>query len=244
MTRMLITRPEPDAAVSAMNLRSLAIIPVMAPLMRLVQLDSALPEPEGFAAIALTSGNTLRALVARKAIHRYRHIKVFTVGDRTAEEAHLLGFTDVVSAGGAFADLVALLAHEKPQGTIFYPSGKDVTGDLAKSLSPFALSVVTTKIYEMVPSQVIAPTVIEQLASGAIQAALFYSRRTAETFVSLVGDKLPKDTHTKLGILCMSEAVAAPLMDARFVRISLADRPTDEAMMSLALAFARELNAG
>jgi uroporphyrinogen-III synthase len=32
-------------------------------------------------------------------------------------------------------------------------------------------------------------------------------------------------------------------MDARFVRISLADRPSDEAMMSLALSFARDQNA-
>jgi uroporphyrinogen-III synthase len=38
----------------------------------------------------------------------------------------------------------------------------------------------------------------------------------------------------------MSEAVAGPLLEARFNRINLADRPDEDAMMALALAFARE----
>jgi uroporphyrinogen-III synthase len=44
-------------------------------------------------------------------------------------------------------------------------------------------------------------------------------------------------------MLCLSEAIAEPLIAAHFVRISLADYPSEEAMMSLALAFARDQNA-
>jgi uroporphyrinogen-III synthase len=243
MTRMLITRPEPDASVSAVSLRALGITPVTFPLMRRISLDVSLPEPEGFAALALTSVNALRALRKRDALARYRNIKVFAVGDRTAEEASMLGFANVVSAGGGFADLVAMLAHAQLDGPVFYPAGKEISGDLGKSLAPFGIMVVTARIYEMVPTTDIEPAILSDLGDGKIDAVLFYSRRTAEIFVSLFGRRLPKHVHTRLGMLCLSENVAAPLMDARFVRISLADRPSDEAMMSLALSFARDQNA-
>jgi uroporphyrinogen-III synthase len=240
---MLITRPEPDASVSAVSLRALGIAPVTFPLMRRISLDVSLPEPNGFAALALTSVNALRALRQRDAITRYRNIKVFAVGDRTAEEASMLGFANVVSAGGGFADLVTMLAHAQLAGPVFYPAGKEISGDLGKSLAPFGIMVVTARIYEMVPATEVEPAILADLGDGKIDAALFYSRRTAEIFVSLFGRQLPKHVHTRLGMLCLSENVAAPLMEARFVRISLADHPSNEAMMTLALSFARDQNA-
>jgi uroporphyrinogen-III synthase len=243
MTRMLITRPEPDATVSAVSLRALDITPVSFPLMRRVTLEVSLPEPDGFAALALTSVNALRALRERNAIQRYRHIKVFAVGNRTADEAMLQGFTNVVSARGGFADLVEMLAHAQLDGPVFYPAGKEIFGDLGKSLAPFGIMVVTARVYEMVPTTEVEPSILADLGDGKFDAALFYSRRTAEIFVSLLGKQLPKHVHTRLGVLCLSENVAAPLMEARFVRISLADYPSDEAMMSLALSFARDQNA-
>ena len=46
----------------------------------------------------------------------------------------------------------------------------------------------------------------------------------------------------KLGMLCLSESVAAPLIAAHFVRVALADHPSEDAMMGLALSFARAQN--
>ena len=45
-------------------------------------------------------------------------------------------------------------------------------------------------------------------------------------------------------MLCLSEAVAEPLIAAHFVRVSLADHPSEEAMMALALSFARDQKMG
>ena len=44
-------------------------------------------------------------------------------------------------------------------------------------------------------------------------------------------------------MLCLSEAVAEPLFDAHFVRVSLAEAPSEQAMMGLALSFSRDQNA-
>jgi uroporphyrinogen-III synthase len=194
--------------------------------------------------MALTSANALRALTARGQLERYRELKVYAVGDRTAEAARTAGFASVVSAGGDLGDLADLLAHSRLTGPVLYPAAKHQSGDLAKSLAPFGVMVVTARVYEMIETAELPDELLAALAGGEIGAALFYSRRTAETFVRKAADfHLPKSVKTRLGMLCLSEHVAAPLIEARFVRVGLADHPSEEAMMTLALAFARDQNA-
>ncbi len=239
---MLVTRPEPDASDTAARLEALGITPVVMPLLSLELLPAELPDPDGIAAIALTSGNALRALEASGSVGRYHHIPVYTVGDRTADRAEELGFSMVTSASGAFADLAELLAHAPIEGPIFYPSGREVSADLGRSLLPFGRTVLAVPVYAMNPPARLDEEVAEGLVRKEIEAALFYSRRTAEAFVRLAGPVLADAQRMSLGMLCMSEAVAEPLVDAHFVRIALAERPDEEAMMGLALSFARDHN--
>lgn len=244
MTRMLVTRPEPDAQETAARLRALGILPVVVPLLELRTLDVSLPDPQGFSAMALTSANALRALAARGDIGRFRGLKVFAVGERTAEAARQAGFADVVAAGGNFGALVGLIAGSKLSGPLFYPAARDQAGDLAKALAPSGLMVVTARVYEMAAASALPADIAAGLGDGSIAAALFYSRRTAATFLAcLDAQPLPGDAHRRLGMLCLSEAVAEPLIAARFVRIGLADHPSEEAMMALCLSFSRERNA-
>lgn len=240
---MLVTRPEPDASDTAARLEALDIETTVCPLLTFEPLQTSLPDPRGFAALALTSANTLRALEARGALDPYMGLRVFTVGGRTAAEARARGFSDVTSAGGTLADLAELLAHAGLEGPVFYPAARQQSGDLAKSLAPFGVMVITAPVYAMNPVAALPVEVRETLAGGGIEAAMFYSRRTAETFVRLATDGLGRAARTRLGVLCISEAVAEPLVGAHFVRVSLADYPSEEAMMGLALSFARDQNA-
>jgi uroporphyrinogen-III synthase len=164
------------------------------------------------------------------------------VGDRTAAAARALGFAKVTSAHGAFADLVELLAHAPLKGPVFYPAPKDMAGDLAKSLAPFGRMVITAPIYRMVTATSVPAEIATALTKGEITAVLLYSRRTADTFVALVGAGLDRAARARLIMLCLSESVAEPLVDAHFVRIALADHPSEDAMMGLALSLARDQN--
>ncbi|MBN9316588.1 MAG: uroporphyrinogen-III synthase [Devosia sp.] len=239
---MLVTRPEPDASDTAARLEALEITPVIAPLLVFEPLPVDLPEPASVAAVALTSANALRALEARGAVERYRHLPAYTVGDRTADMAEALGFAMVTSASGAFADLAEVLVHARIDGPIFYPCGREVSADLGRSLAPFGRQVLAVPVYAMNPPAELHAGVAAALAAGEIDAALFYSRRTAEAFVRLTANLLDRPQRARLGVLCMSEAVAEPLLDAHFVRVGLAERPDEEAMMGLALSFARDHN--
>ena len=238
---MLVTRPDPDASDTAARLGALGIEGVPCPLLVHQTLDGGLPEPRGFAAMAVTSANALRALADRGVLSRYHELPVYAVGDRTAAMAKELGFSNVTSANGAFADLAELLVHAPLAGPIFYPAARDMSADLGKSLAPFGRMVITAEVYAMNPVVTLPDGLAERLG-GDISGALFYSKRTAQTFVRLVERVFDQPTRARFGVLCLSEAVAAPLLDAHFVRVGLADHPSEESMMGLALSFARDQN--
>lgn len=236
--KMLVTRPEPDAQATLARLEALGIEAIAAPLMVRETLDASLPPPDGFTAMVLTSANAVRALIDRGVVAQYQHLPVFAVGDRTAREATQAGFERVSSAAGAFQDLVNAMTIAQLRGPIFYPAGKHQSADLAKAVAPLGIMVATAKVYAMVAAEALPESVLDALGTQ-IGAVLAYSRRSAEIFARLAAD-LPRDRRSKLAMLCLSEAVAEPLLEARFNRISLADWPDEDAMMSLALAVARE----
>ena len=236
---MLVTRPEPDASETAARLSALDIEPIVEPLLTYEPLTTTLPDPSGFAAMVVTSGNALRALHMRGEIDRYKGLKLFAVGDRTAAAARKLGFAEVVSAQGDVRDLIGLLAEAGLNGPIFYPAARVRSGDLGKALARHGIMVITTPVYAMTAAPRFNETTRTHLDGGTLNAALFYSRRTAETFVSLTAALSAK---ARLGMLCLSETVAAPLIAAHFVRVALAEHPSEDAMMGLALSFARDQN--
>jgi uroporphyrinogen-III synthase len=236
--KMLVTRPEPDAQGTVARLNAVGISAIAAPLMVRKTLTPSLPQADGFNAMVLTSANALRALADRGVLEQYRHLPVFAVGDRTAREASQAGFLKVSSAAGALQDLINAMAISGMRGPIFYPTGKHQSGDLAKALAPFGIMVVTAKVYDMVAVEALPDAILADLG-GEIRAALAYSRRSAEIFADLASN-LPRERRNKLALLCLSETVAEPLLEARFSRISLADHPDEDAMISLALAFARD----
>ena len=238
MTRMLVTRPEPDAQSSLARLLALDIDAVAVPVMERVSVDVSLPPADGFAAVVLTSANAVRTLVERNVVGDYAHLPVLAVGDRTARDAEMAGFTHVSSAAGAFADLVNAISLSGLKGPLFYPTGKHQSADLAKAVAPLGVMVATAKIYDMVAIAALPRAILAELGDGRINAVLVYSRRTAEIFADLA-QGLNRTQRQALGMLCMSEAVAEPLLGAHFNRISLADRPDEEAMMAMALGFAR-----
>lgn len=240
---MLVTRPEPDASETAARLGALGIDGLACPLLAHQTLDTSLPDATGFAAMAVTSANALRALRERGLIERYLKLPLYAVGGRTASAAKALGFKQVTHAEGGFVALAELLAHMPLTGPIFYPAARELAGDLAKSLAPFGRMVITAEVYAMNPVESLPLTAAGGFATNSIGAVLLYSKRTAETFVRLADPHIDRLERRQLGMLCLSEQVAEPLFDAHFVRVSLAEQPSEQAMMGLALSFSRDQNA-
>src|SRR5262245_28755000 len=141
--RLLVTRPEQDAARTAQILRQHGHEVLVAPLMHMRSVDVAL-SPGPWAGMLVTSANAIRALPA--SWHAgLRDLPLLTVGDRTTEAARDAGFADARSAQGNAADLVklAVATFRGAPAPVLYFAGEDRTTDLTAALGAHGITVKT-----------------------------------------------------------------------------------------------------
>src|SRR6478609_5987049 len=182
--RVLITRPEREAAALAQALAARGHQAVIAPLFRL----QVLHPPADFAAalaacqaILITSANGARALADA---NEQRSKPVFAVGDTTAATAEGLGFTNVVSASGD-ADALSELVRQRLEpaaGPLLHVSGAEVAGELA----PEGFEVRRIVLYDAQEEKALPDSARAALEARALDAATFFSPRASEVFVRLV----------------------------------------------------------
>jgi len=239
MKRVLVTRPEPDNAQTMACVSALGLKPVRLPLMVRENLETSLPPPDGFTAIVFSSANAVRALAERGELSKYTKLPVFAVGEKTGSAARQAGFDLITIAHGNVSTLMTLLDEQNITGSIFYPSAKTIAHDLTATLAPSGILAITTPVYDMRPLAALQPEIIAELRAKKIDAVLFYSRRTAQIFCRLLLNSLDSSQRVALTCICLSENVAAPLLDAKFSRIVLADYPSEEGIMAATLSFAR-----
>ena len=103
--RLLITRPQEDAAALAKRLSERGIEALIEPMFDIVHQPAGAPGLHGAQAILLTSANGARALAALSTV---RWVPVLAVGDATARTAKELGFIKVESAAGDVETLAAV----------------------------------------------------------------------------------------------------------------------------------------
>ena len=227
--RLLVTRPEPDAARSADALRARGHQVLVAPLLQTQTIAADFGGP--FAAVLMTSANAARALAAHPRAAELTSLPVLTVGARSAEAARAAGFTNVVSAEGALADLVRLAAERFPAGRLLYLAGEDRAGDLAGDLSAHGIAVETAVIYRAVARETLPGEIVD--AIDRLDGVLHYSRRSAETLLRLAERAGVHDAVLSLAHYCLSGEVAVPLRQAGATRITIAARPDETALFDL-----------
>lgn len=105
MRPLVILRPEPGASATAARARKLGIEHVIKqPLFSVSPVSWAVPDPESFDALVLTSANAIRH--GGEGLGHVRRLPVFAVGEATAEEARGAGFDVITSGIGGLAELV------------------------------------------------------------------------------------------------------------------------------------------
>jgi uroporphyrinogen-III synthase len=226
--RVLVTRPEPEASLSAAALRRLGHDPIAAPVLDIV-LDRAVAiDPAGLQAIAVTSVNAVKALAERG----LGSLPLYAVGDATAAAARAAGFSIVISAGGRAGDLVEAVrcGCVPTQGAILYAAGRDRSGDVDGDLRRAGFTVRLVEVYRAEPVRALAAEAVAALGEGAVDAALVFSRRSGEILVSRLTELQMPHIPVHLAVAAISEAAAEPFRRAGFARIRVAARPTADAL--------------
>lgn len=230
---ILITRPREDAEVFAAHLAKLNISSLIEPLL---QIEPILPPPslplEGVQAVLVTSANGIRALVD---VTSRRDFPIFTVGQASAAAAKAVGFSSIASAGGdvhALAALVRERLHPK-KGHLLHVAGTSLAGDLVLSLKDSGYDCRRVALYQAIQSDCFSPAVKSAFLQGKIDAVALFSPRTAAIFANLFLQAELRSIAGRIKIYALSKQVAAQIDKLPWLKILVAKRPDQDAMISL-----------
>lgn len=231
--RLLVTRPDAEAARTAATLRSLGHHVTALPLLRIEAVPDAALGTGPWAAVLFTSANAVRAMAQHCRFRELVELPVYAVGARTRAAAAAAGFGSVRSADGGLGDLVNLLASELPGCDLpmLYPAGRDRSGDLGAALAQHGKIVETVVVYRSVAAVDAKDRLGAALKAAQIDAVLHYSARTAAAFLTLATAAGARESAIAVKHFCLSAQVAAPLIAAGAADVEIAACPNEEALL-------------
>ena len=130
--RVIVTRPEEDAARFSTALAGAGFAPALSPVLAIKFRDAAEPLDAALAGaggLAFTSANGVRAFAR---LTSRRDLPAFAVGRVSAAEATEAGFSDVAAASGDVESLAAVIADAagRLNGPVAHIAGSERRGDL------------------------------------------------------------------------------------------------------------------
>jgi len=227
--RVLVTRPQGDAERTARQLSTRGHDPVLAPVLR-IDRTSEPPPPGPFAAILLTSANAVPALASLGA--QAQDLPIFAVGERTASAAKAW-CRDVRAAEGDAASLAGLVARTAaPDARLLHVAGLNRKPALEARLSERGFAVVTWVTYAAVAAERLPDAGLHAMRDGRLDAALYYSRRTAGIVLDLVKSAGFTTRFLEIPHVCLSTDTAMPLQAAGARLVTVAARPDETSLLA------------
>jgi uroporphyrinogen-III synthase len=229
--RVLVTRPEEDARETAARLKARGHESIVAPLISIRFIDGPVIDLANVRALIATSSNGVRALARRTP---WRGVILFAVGHQTAATAQSEGFKEVLSADGdavALADLVARSAVART-GPLVHATGREASGVLVAELARKGFDVRREVLYETPAVQSLPSAAATALREGVLDAAIFFSQRTARIFCDCVTETGLAPQCAGLIAGCISRATADGLSPLKFREIRIAQAPNQEALLA------------
>lgn len=236
---ILVTRPSPDDALTAKNLRARGFEVLCAPMLRFEAVPFQDDAGVKYGAVIATSANALRAVAPKLANSRLLKLPLFAVGDHTAAAAGEAGFGEVIiSRGDAGALREQIVASAKSKlfkkaSPLLYLAGADLARDLAGELGEKGFTVTTLTTYRMTPAPTLPRDVCDAFVAHEIEAVLHYSRRSARAFLDAARAGGVEISALALPQCCISPAVAAVLREAGATQVSAAGTPDENALFEV-----------
>jgi len=211
MRRLLVLRPEPGASETVSRARVLGLEAISIPLFAVEPLGWTVPDGE-FDALLMTSANAVRH--GGTQLEVLRTLAVHAVGEATAAAARQAGLT-VTTVGDAGVE--ELLTRIDPNIRLLHLCGEDRRGP-----SDARQSITAVPVYRSVALE------RPQLAEVEDAVVLVHSPRAAQRFAELVRDR------GRIRVAAISAAAAAAAGPG-WAAVEIAAKPSDEALLALAL---------
>lgn len=217
-----ITRARPGALATADRVAALGFTPLVDPLLTVEALDVAI-DLSHVETLAFTSANGVEAFAR---LSDARDLPVFAVGRATAKAAEAAGFASVASADGDVEELGRLIARSA-SGQVLWAGARAPAGDLVGLLRGRGVMASGVAVYETTER---APSAETLARLDAPSTALLHSPRAAQALATILRGR----SAPGLRVLCLSEAVAAPLLGLKELgSVTFAPRPDESALLEL-----------
>jgi uroporphyrinogen-III synthase len=206
--RIWVARPEPGATRTGAALAARGHAPLVAPVL-VVRPTGAVPPDGPFDGLLLTSAN---GVPEPREAASLRGLPVFAVGARTAALAAEAGLGPVREGPGDAAGLAALAAGLLPPGArLLHRTGAERKREPETTLVAAGFRIATVVAYAAEALPALPDAADGALASGQLDAALHYSRRSAAVTLALADAAGHGGAFRALKHYCLSVDVAAPL---------------------------------
>lgn len=233
--KVLITRPERDAADLKSRIEALGASVILAPLLRVEHVPINPAELDGATGIIATSRNALRSLAASPILDTARHLELFAVGAATAAMARDLDFEKIVEGPGTGAGLAAEIIR-RPQtasGPLLHLAGDHLAFDMAASLAPHGIAVKVVRAYQTVAAKTLPAEAVSALANNALDAVILMSPLTASTWATLATAVTDASNLARIAHICLSAKVASALPPPLSPAALIANTPQIDEIVTL-----------
>lgn len=229
--RVLITRPKEDAAAIRQELRGRGIQVMLDPMLVIEHFEDEGIDLSGAQGLLFTSSNGVRAFAM---VSEDRSLPTYCVGDETARTCRGFGFSDVHSAAGDVDTLANyVIGHCRPEeGRLIHVAGSVAAGDLAGALGAQGFTVDRVPLYRAAPATALADETRTAMKNGRLDGILFFSPRTALTFVNLARTAGLADSCRGVIAFCLSAAVAKRVEALPWRRVVVAAEPSRAALLT------------
>jgi uroporphyrinogen-III synthase len=235
--RFLVTRPQPDCRQTADILRAAGHVADELPLLVMhAQLPNRFDLKE-VSAVAFTSRRAVALITEHHQFSDLKQLPVFTVGSATAKVCEEAGFQSIRFAEDGVASLGQLILdshNELVPGFVLYPVAQERAGDLEGILEAGNVQCRPVITYRMDRLGVLPDEIARALDVKAYDGVLIFSKRTAETLVSLIKKNGLEHIFSDLSVYAISRQAAEPL--SRYMKVRFADMPCQSALLDLVLA--------
>lgn len=229
---LIVTRPRAESESLARQLAGLGHQVMIEPMLSIQPLPDASLDLDDAAALLLTSANGVRALAGHT---QRRDLPVLAVGAATARAAAEAGFADVATAGGDVVALAALVRQRlaPEDGVLVHVAGSAVAGDLAGDLGGDGYRVRRAVLYGADTAVRLSDSCRAALSAGEIDGVLFFSPRSAATFVKLLLDDGLGEACRGVELFGLSAAVGEAAGEVPWRRQNIAAMPRQDDLLAL-----------
>ena len=234
--RLLLTRPREQAFALAAALQAEGHVVHIAPLLKVGRSRHDRGALEQAAAVILTSANAVPALVGLDL-----DVPIFAVGPETAAAVREAGFRRVEAALGTAESLLDLVhASLRPSdGLLAYASGHHVSVNVASRLTERGYRCKQVEVYRTSKAGSLPKSARLRLLGGELDAVLFMSVRTAESFCEIVADAGLSESCRWTASVSLSGKIDAQLRHLPWKDSQIAGSPTRAGLLEAVAALDR-----